>query len=564
MLVANCSTPERSSRPLEAASHAAWISTIARLNASTGALETHGTRRLHGDEAGRGELEDGARHFELELPDATADLGDAAPPVALGEHASSSAGGFLAPAWASGAGTQASLGIFSRKKSQLVGTPRRLHEERTRAEVVPAHELGIVEPLEEEERRPPDVHGRVEHLFDLARHHAKELVRADELELDGGLADAPPALIRRAHDLLELVPGDDPEAPQNLAEPLARRVRRGADDMAALEEDGPHEGLRAALRGVFFLEDDELSAPPALRDRGDHVAEGTGRAHLAGQPESARPLPARSASTTSVGDGTRRHSPARARSCCPAARPTGCTVPVPSIREILGWGHHSTGYQACPAQRRLETRAPRICAAAPDALPLNQASSRISQFVDHAEHARRAMKTAATPTQHHAALARALAEVGYLSDDRLALAAWLALALERPLLVEGPAGVGKTDLARALAEALARELVRLQCYEGLDEAKALYEWDYAKQMLYTQLLRDAVSRADGGRRLARRSRRPRRRRRRRVLQPAVPRRAAAPSGADERGARRDARRRGRPSRSRVRGLPARDSGRTGR
>jgi MoxR-like ATPase len=58
--------------------------------------------------------------------------------------------------------------------------------------------------------------------------------------------------------------------------------------------------------------------------------------------------------------------------------------------------------------------------------------------------------------------------------------------------VEGPPGVGKTDLARALAQTLERSLVRLQCYEGLDEAKALYEWDYAKQMLYTQLLRDAV------------------------------------------------------------------------
>ena len=62
------------------------------------------------------------------------------------------------------------------------------------------------------------------------------------------------------------------------------------------------------------------------------------------------------------------------------------------------------------------------------------------------------------------------------------------------MLLEGPAGaVGKTDLARAAAEALARPLIRLQCYEGLDEGKALYEWDYAKQMLYTQLLRDAVA-----------------------------------------------------------------------
>src|ERR1700677_3147314 len=87
---------------------------------------------------------------------------------------------------------------------------------------------------------------------------------------------------------------------------------------------------------------------------------------------------------------------------------------------------------------------------------------------------------------------------GYLADDRLALVAWLALSLERPLLVEGPAGVGKTDLARALAEALSRELIRLQCYEGLDEAKALYEWDYAKQMLYTQLLRESVATRTAG------------------------------------------------------------------
>jgi MoxR-like ATPase len=93
----------------------------------------------------------------------------------------------------------------------------------------------------------------------------------------------------------------------------------------------------------------------------------------------------------------------------------------------------------------------------------------------------------------HASLVQALAGVGYLSDERLGLTAWLAIELQRPLLVEGPAGVGKTDLARSLAMALSRDLVRLQCYEGLDEAKALYEWDYAKQMLYTQLLRDVVS-----------------------------------------------------------------------
>lgn len=69
-------------------------------------------------------------------------------------------------------------------------------------------------------------------------------------------------------------------------------------------------------------------------------------------------------------------------------------------------------------------------------------------------------------------------------------------------MLEGPAGVGKTDLARAAAEALGRPLLRLQCYEGLDEAKALYEWDYARQMLYTQLLRDAVAAETAGKTIA--------------------------------------------------------------
>jgi len=85
-----------------------------------------------------------------------------------------------------------------------------------------------------------------------------------------------------------------------------------------------------------------------------------------------------------------------------------------------------------------------------------------------------------------------LEQVGYLPSAEIATASFLADRLEKPILVEGPAGVGKTELAKALAQALGRELIRLQCYEGLDEAKALYEWEYAKQLLYTQLLKDKI------------------------------------------------------------------------
>ncbi|WP_395656676.1 AAA family ATPase [Nocardioides sp.] len=79
-----------------------------------------------------------------------------------------------------------------------------------------------------------------------------------------------------------------------------------------------------------------------------------------------------------------------------------------------------------------------------------------------------------------------LAEHGYLADAATATTAYLAGALEKPLLVEGPAGVGKTELAKAVARVTGAELVRLQCYEGLDEARALYEWNYKKQLLRIQ------------------------------------------------------------------------------
>ncbi len=81
----------------------------------------------------------------------------------------------------------------------------------------------------------------------------------------------------------------------------------------------------------------------------------------------------------------------------------------------------------------------------------------------------------------------------YICNRKIATVVFLAQKLGKPVLVEGPAGVGKTELAKVVATATGRPLVRLQCYEGLDEAKALYEWEYSKQLLYTQILKDKIA-----------------------------------------------------------------------
>ena len=90
-------------------------------------------------------------------------------------------------------------------------------------------------------------------------------------------------------------------------------------------------------------------------------------------------------------------------------------------------------------------------------------------------------------------VAERFGEQKYICNRAIATTVYLASALRKPVLVEGPAGVGKTELAKVIAATLGQELIRLQCYEGLDEAKALYEWEYGKQLLYTQILKDKIS-----------------------------------------------------------------------
>ena len=105
--------------------------------------------------------------------------------------------------------------------------------------------------------------------------------------------------------------------------------------------------------------------------------------------------------------------------------------------------------------------------------------------------------TASSAAEHGAfasveAVNAGLGSVGYIASPRIATALYVAAHLERPLLVEGAAGVGKTELALSTARLLGLPLIRMQCYEGLDESRALYEWKYGKQLLYTQILKDRM------------------------------------------------------------------------
>ena len=118
-------------------------------------------------------------------------------------------------------------------------------------------------------------------------------------------------------------------------------------------------------------------------------------------------------------------------------------------------------------------------------------------FIERREGARAASRDILTTVEKSAvgdieAIRKAFETRGYICNAHIATSIFLAERLQKPLLVEGPPGVGKTELAKATAEMLGKPLIRLQCYEGLDEAKALYEWKYGKQLLYTQVLKEKL------------------------------------------------------------------------
>ncbi|HVY18409.1 MAG TPA: MoxR family ATPase [Rhodopila sp.] len=104
-----------------------------------------------------------------------------------------------------------------------------------------------------------------------------------------------------------------------------------------------------------------------------------------------------------------------------------------------------------------------------------------------------ALPREASPLRSIEAVEQGLGEAGYIASRQIATAVYVAHHLQKPILVEGPAGVGKTELAKSVASWMKLPLIRMQCYEGLDESKALYEWKYGKQLLYTQILKDKIN-----------------------------------------------------------------------
>jgi MoxR-like ATPase len=102
-----------------------------------------------------------------------------------------------------------------------------------------------------------------------------------------------------------------------------------------------------------------------------------------------------------------------------------------------------------------------------------------------------------SPLQSIDAVEQGLGLAGYIANRQISTAIYMAQHLQKPILVEGPAGVGKTELAKSVASWMKLPLIRMQCYEGLDESKALYEWKYGKQLLYTQILKDKIGSAIG-------------------------------------------------------------------